>query len=84
MSYCYKPVNQREALDKMGYPIVLSLLFRLNLVTEFHNLDRSVCHVQCVIFNPNLLYLDSIGFPHLFESIGLSLTTRLNYFFLET
>ena len=46
MSYCYKPVNQREALDKMGYPIVLSLLFRLNLVTSF-----TIWTVQFVMFN---------------------------------
>ena len=48
----------------MDYPIDFRLMFGLNFVTEFHDLSRSVYHAQCVMFNPNLLYLDSIGFPY--------------------
>ena len=68
----------------MDYIIVFGLLFVLNLVTKCHNLSRPVCHVQCVMFNPNLLCLDSIGFPYLLDSNGSSHRTRLNYFCLET
>ena len=52
-------MNQREPLDKTDYPMVLGIMFGLNLVTGHRDLSRSVCHVQSV----NLPCLDSIGFP---------------------
>ena len=48
----------------MDYLIASSLLFGLNLVTECHDSSHSVVHVQCVMFNPKPLCLDSIGFPY--------------------
>ena len=43
-----------------------------------HDLSCSVFHVQSV----NRPCLDSIGILHLFDLIGSSLTTRLNWFYL--
>ena len=72
----------------MDYPIVFRLMFVLKIVTECHYLSRSVCHVQCFMFNPNIPCLDSIGFPNLFDSIEsydltqLVLSVDLNKFSL--
>ena len=49
---------KKEPLETMDCLIVSNLLFLLNLVTECHNVSRSVCHVQFVMFNPNLLCLN--------------------------
>ena len=67
-------MNQRETLDNINYPIVFSLMFVLDLVNGRHDVSRSVCHVQCV----NLLCINTIDFPNLFDLIGLSFTTQLN------
>ena len=56
-------MNQIEPLDKMDYPILFRLLFRLNLVTGRCDLLRSVCHVQSV----NNQCLDLIGPPNWFN-----------------
>ena len=44
----------------MDYLIVSRLIFGLNLVNECHNLSRSVCYIQFVMFNTQLLCLNSI------------------------
>ena len=53
-------MNQRETPENMDYPIVFSLMFELNLVTERHDMSCSACHVQCA----NIIYLDLIYFPY--------------------
>ena len=78
-SWCYKYVKQIEILETADYPTVFILLLGLNLVTECHDFSPSVFHVQYA----NRLFIDLIGFPYLFELVGSSLTTRLNYFYLE-
>ena len=72
-------MNHIEPLDKTNYIIMFGLLFILNLVNGHRDLSRSVCHVQSV----NLSFIDSIGFPHLFDLIGSSLTTCFNSFHFD-
>ena len=67
-------MNQIEPLDKTGYLIVFSILLGLNLVTGSRDLSSSVYHFQCI----NIICLESIGLPHLFELIELILAARFN------
>ena len=72
-------MNQREPLYKTNFLIMFGLIFVLNLVAGCCDLSRSVCHVQTF----NLPCLDLTVFPHWFDLIGLSLTTRFNSFYLD-
>ena len=65
---------KREPLETMDCLILSSLLFGLNLATEFHDFSRSVCHVQSPDFMSQLNWVESYG------SIQLVLSVDLNTF----
>ena len=59
----------------MDYVVVYKLLFRIKLW-----LSVTICHVQFGMFNPNILYLNSLNVPYLLDLIRSSLTNRPTQF----
>ena len=61
--------------------ILLPLSLCLDLILW---LSVTIHHVQFVMFNNKLLCINSIGFPFWLDEIGSIITTRPNYFCLDT